>query len=309
MSHREFVVEAVWDRLTSALEDGLEGAVLPVSLLDALRDPATCLAMEEELDGDEGPAGVLSRVVLVFCLGIHMARENAEDWGALEEGLEALELHYRGFAYEGAAAAFAMLDYEEPAQTPRLTGWLAGPGRRHAALSAIGAGKNTVFRRRYDAIKAACSPELWPLAVDGFGFREAFLYRRRTLVQHHVPLWLPEHDRSAFDRGVGRGLWFTLGADTTRTRARIETFPASRQADLWRGVGFAAVYTGAADPDDTDALRGVPHREALLAGAALGAEARVLGGCITPRTVRATRALCGLAPDVLASGPLPLDPR
>lgn len=304
MSRAQVLTDALRSRFAAGLGEGLDGAVLDVSLLDALRDPADCLRRLDATGhapvAGEPSAVALSRIILVFCQGFHLGDALPTDGPALEAALAQVVPALRGFAYEGVAASLAIQDYHNPILPSRLHHYVHGVGARYGALVGIGAGVTPVFRRTYAAVVETLGPRLWGFAVDGFAYREAFLYRRRTLVEQKVPEWLEERARRPFDHGVGRGVWFTLGGQVDKIESLFSQFPQDRQPDLWSGVGFASTYTGAAEAVLPALLR-VRHGAGLRGGAALGVWARVSHDNATTQTDTISQALWGRAPDAVAS--------
>ena len=171
-----------------------------------------------------------------------------------------------------------------------------------------------------------CSSDLpllrW-LALDGYGFHEAY-FRTPLVVGEHRPPPLPRgHPGSArnaahvVDQGIGRALWFVCGADADHLAGTIGGFAPSRRPDLWAGAGLAAAYAGyqsasgpASRGDEATARRieaplrelaahAGPHLPDAAQGAAFAAKARHLPGLVTPHTVTAVRVLCGM--DVAAA--------
>jgi hypothetical protein len=114
------------------------------------------------------------------------------------------------------------------------------------------------------------------------------------------------------DQGIGRALWFVCGADADHLAATIGGFAPSRRPDLWAGAGLAAAYAGyqsASGPASREDRVTTAQIEASLRelaahagrylpdaaqGAAFAAKARHLAGLVTPHTVTAVRALCGM---------------
>jgi hypothetical protein len=106
----------------------------------------------------------------------------------------------------------------------------------------------------------------------------------------------------AWDMGLGRGLWFALGADVPRIAEQIAAMDADRRADLWSGVGLACAYAGGVESSDLECLAAlaVEHRFSLGQGAAFAAKARQRAGNPADHTDRACRVLCGLPAEAAA---------
>src|SRR5690348_3399970 len=75
----------------------------------------------------------LERIGAVFLQGYHAALE-AGGAERIAPALEEVELELRGFAFEGAAMGFALLDWLTPWQATRVQGLLRGAGDPHAYM-------------------------------------------------------------------------------------------------------------------------------------------------------------------------------
>lgn len=218
--------------------------------------------------------------------------------------LETVERDLRGFAYEGAAMGFAILD--GLAGGRRVDQFLAGPAARHVYLVHVGVGwaMARLPQWRRPAIRPA-DPLLGWLALDGYGFHQAYF---------HTTRYVPTHRRERFgpwpgdptgrwtgrvvDQGVGRALWFVAGAEPDRVADTIARFPTNRHEDLYSGVALAATYAGGATRRALARLRGHggAYAPAMAQGSAFGAEARERAGLTTASTGVATDVFCGATP-------------
>lgn len=232
--------------------------------------------------------------------------------------LETAPSEYRGFAYEGASMALAILDGLLPAGGGRLHRFIAGPAAHQVYTANVGAGWALARLPRPLRPRVRLrDPLLRWLALDGYGFHEAY-FRTPLIVGEQRPPRIPRgYPGSArdvahvVDQGIGRALWFVCGADADRLAGTIAGFAPDRRADLWAGAGLAAAYAGyqsAADLADEDpaAIQAVEASLRELAicagrylpdiaqGAAFAAKARYEAGLITPHTVTAVRVLCGM---------------
>lgn len=245
----------------------------------------------------------LEEVGRCFVAGYHAALEERR-LPRLAGRLDEIPWDYRGFAYEGAAMALALLDALSPFRRRRFADFVAGPAAAHVYIAHIGAGWVLArlplspgrFLARFD-------PVLRWLALDGWGFHQGFFHWPRAVDGQEVPARLQGYARRAFDQGLGRSLWFVDGADVGRIPRTIAAFPAARRPDLWSGVGLACAYAGGRGRAEVEALR----REAagcepeLAQGAAFAAEARALAGNVTPATELACEVLCGAGAAAVAA--------
>jgi hypothetical protein len=215
----------------------------------------------------------------------------------------------RGFAYEGAAMAYAVLDGLWLGRGG-VARFLAGPGAPHLYMVHVGAGwaLGRLPRRRWRAVFPR-DPLLRWLALDGYGFHQAYFRTGCYVRDRHeqdTAAWpvpgLGGYGRRAIDQGIGRALWFVECADVDAIAATVAGFPAHRREDLYGGVGLAATYAGGVGEEELTRLweRAGPHRPAVAQGAAFAAKARERAGLVTPHTELATAVLCGLSASAAA---------
>src|SRR5262249_7074494 len=155
----------------------------------------------------------LERVGTTFILGYQSGFEveAADELGSV---LNSVHPEWRGFAYEGAAMALALLDCFTLGRRERLGGFLRGPGDAHSYMVHVGAGwaiaPMPVAGR---ALLPRFDPLLKWLAIDGLGFHEGYFHweqQRRDKRSRKRP---GGYGARAFDQGLGRSLWFVDGGD------------------------------------------------------------------------------------------------
>jgi hypothetical protein len=204
-------------------------------------------------------------------------------------------LEERGFAYEGAAMALAILDLLVPADPLRVQKLMEGAGSRYVYTIHVGIGwaLARLRRRPWGRFRSLDHLLRW-LAIDGYGFHEAFFKPERTVRAQLRPRRLGGYALRVFDQGVGRSIWFVDGADVKQVLTTVAAFSPDRRPDLLSGVGLAAAYAGGAPPADLEMLlEGAgPLRPALAQGAAFAAQARVRGQNMVPHTETACRVFC-----------------
>jgi hypothetical protein len=217
--------------------------------------------------------------------------------------LDRIERTYRGFAYEGAGMAFAILDGITPGGGTRAARFIDGPAARHIYMAYVGIGwaYAKLPALRWNAVSAP-DPLLRWLVLDGYGFYHAYFETDRYVRDQALDARLPApagdnpgYAQRVVDQGIGRAMWFVAGADPDVGAAMIDEFPVSRRADLWAGMGLAASYAGAADEAELTALRehAGQYRPDLAQGAAFACGARVLSGLVIPHTELAAQLFCG----------------
>ena len=240
----------------------------------------------------------LERIGGTFVSGYHAALE-CRHTGELAALLDAMDLELRGFAFEGAAMALTLLDHLAPWRQSRFAEFLSGPGGRHAYMLHIGAGwayaRLPWLRFQPDHAARHFDPLMRWLTLDGFGFHEGYFAWTRAGESQAIPRGIRGYARRAFDRGLGRSLWFVNCADAKRVTETILRFDESRRADLWSGIGLACAYAGAYTEMDLAELCEAAdgYRAELAQGAAFAAKARLRAGNLVAHTERACETICG----------------
>jgi enediyne biosynthesis protein E3 len=237
-----------------------------------------------------------------FLYGMGLALQSSgpsEFTGALDD----IERQLRGFAYEGAAMGVAIGDAMTPWPRRQSTALATGAGAKHKYMLQVGIGwaMARLPKMLWSRI-VSDDPLLRWLALDGFGFHQAYFSTERFVRRHEtIRLTPPWPDPSgyaprALDQGVGRALWFVCGADVERAAAQIGGFAPERQADLWSGLGLAATYAGYVDTASLETLWKLAgeYRPDVAQGSAFAAKARLLADLVTPHTVEAVRVFCGV---------------
>ncbi|GAA3865704.1 DUF1702 family protein [Streptomyces sedi] len=243
----------------------------------------------------------LEKTARQFLTGLRHGVEN-RSIQEMRSRLEEVERPYRGFAYEGAGMGVAVSDALAPWRRSRTRELLDGPGAPHVYMVYVGVGwaMARLPRPLWRGL-ALPDPLLRWLALDGYGFHEAYFATTRHVARHTPPrVRVPWADSSGYasrgvDQGIGRALWFVCGADVRRLADVVGDFPPARHADLWSGAGLAATYAGGVGDEDLALLVKLAdrHGPSLAQGAAFAAKARVRADLVAPHTEAATRVLCG----------------
>jgi hypothetical protein len=236
--------------------------------------------------------------------GYAMAGRSLAD---IESALETVEPVFRGFAYEGAAMALAVRDGFLPVRRHWVRDLLASRGAAHIYMAYIGVGwaMARLPRMRWHAIMPR-HPLLRWLALDGYGFHQAYFHTRQYVTQQYqtrIHRWPGDYANRAADQGIGRALWFVNGSDVPRVAAAIEKFAPSRRGDLWSGAGLASVYAEGADAGELAEMARLagPYRPDAAQGAAFAGKARLLAGLVTPGTELGVKVYCGLSVEEAAA--------
>jgi hypothetical protein len=241
----------------------------------------------------------LQRAVDSFFHGYETALEET-DLNRLAATLERTPPDVQGFAFEGAGAALALMDHVIPWRGDRWHRFLQGPGAHHEPMLFAGAGiafAHLPWVKRNIEKEMSKAPGLlkW-VVLDGYGFHECFAHWQSFVLKKETNEKLSPYGRRAFDKGLGRCLWFGRGGDDGQVAQTIATFTESRQADLWSGAGMAIAYAGALDRRVIEAVPKVwgPYGPHVAQGAAFAAKARHLARNPCAHTEMACEVLCGL---------------
>ncbi len=216
----------------------------------------------------------------------------------LAQRLDTVDLEPRGFAYEGAAMALALLDLLTPWRRDRVAAFLEGRAARHTYMVHAGIGMaHARLRMPTRRLLRRLDPLLRWLAVDGYGFHEGFFHWHRAFERQAVPRRLTGYSARAFDQGLGRCLWFVRGGMIADIAATIRRFADTRHADVWSGIGLACAYAGGISREDMETLLDVtgPLHPHLAQGVTFAAQSRERAGNPAPHTELACRVLCGMS--------------
>ena len=245
--------------------------------------------------GNREAAQRLETVIRVVTKGCHITLQNSR-FEVLVPRLNAVEPELRGFAYEGAGIGLAALDCLLPWKN-RTRDFLDGPASSYIYAVPLGAGMALARLHRHpEHFLTRLDPVLGWLIIDGYGFHEGFFARQRYVAKKAVPTHLSAYARRVFDQGLGRSIWFSSSTDIEHVATTITSFPVSRQADLWSGVGLACGYTGGVERSAIETLQRVAgsYRSQLALGAAIAANARHRVGNPSTHAELACEVLCGL---------------
>jgi hypothetical protein len=209
------------------------------------------------------------------------------------EHVDGVSTTHRGFAVEGAAMGAAIADALQM-RGHLLAGLLEASGRNFTYLIHVGAGWSFAYlpwRRR--RIAGLLDPIHGWLAFDGLGFHDTYFHHTRILAG-----WRRRgsgYAMRAYDQGVGRALWFVAAGSSTKAVDLISGFPASRQSDLWSGLGLAMAYAGPANADEVESVcrRACAHESSFAQGVAFACEARARASYVPSHTDVVAHAVSG----------------
>lgn len=262
---------------------------------------------------DKGPQArtVLETVGSSFLTGLSSAA-GARRVSDVDAVIARLPIRYQGFANEGAAMGFALVDALTPGAPWRMAGYLAATGDRHVYMAYVGVGWALARLPRFlwrRATAAATDPLLRWLVHDGYGFHQAYFHTNAYVHGQRAVTGFPwppggpaSYAARVIDQGIGRAIWFVAGTDPTVAADLIDRFAPSRRADLYSGAGLAATYAGGVTEDELRLFlrRSAEHAPFVAQGAAFAAQARIRAGLLVPHTELATQVFCQTTADEAA---------
>ena len=243
----------------------------------------------------------LENIIREFVAGYHLALNVGNPDQLIAQLESKFDKHHVGFAYEGTGMYFSLLDFFFPWGASRLRAFTDYVGNKHDYIITVGAGFAVGrlpwgplmlehYMRKIDPRKAWCVP-------DGYGFHQGIFHHKAYIGQCKAPpRWIRPYARQLFDSGIGRSLWWVMGASPERIKQAIHRFPEPRQAELWCGIGVACSYAGGVDEHALLKLREFSGQYLFdfLSGIPFAARMRYDGGNSSPYTERACRVLLNM---------------
>jgi hypothetical protein len=252
---------------------------------------------------DNKPAGEqLQTVTQAFVAGYNTGIA-CDETVSLAQALNIIVPTFRGFAFEGAAMAWALLDAIRPWRPKLIPKLLRGEGWRHRYMVYVGAGWALARLPAWFLPKLAQDDLLPWLMWDGYGFHEGYFKARQYCLS--VPPKKPKlsgYAARVFNQGLGRSLWFVCAADIDFLGETIGHFPPADQPDLWSGVALACTYAGGCPESSIEQLRATADafHPQVAQGAAFAAKARIEANILTHHTEVACEILCDASAEVAA---------
>jgi len=168
------------------------------------------------------------------------AREVAEREGRstmLSEHLASSNTYFRSVAFEGAAMGLALRDVSIWKE------FLAHEGESHAVQVHIGLGWALAEQQQSVPVDAEWLDR--DSVLDGYGYYHGLFRRRLSIRTQGIPEGLNDAQLPAFDRGMGRSIWYITKGDVEVLKRITDAFAENRQPNLWRGIGIAVAFVGA----------------------------------------------------------------
>ena len=216
--------------------------------------------------------------------------------------LKAFDINLRGFAYEGVGMGLIMIDYTSFGGESKFQKFV-DQNLNYTSLAHIGAGfAISVLNRNIEKSLAPMDPMQRWWAMDGYGFYNGVFKWKQSVQKQIVPRKVNGYARRAFDRGLGRSIWFLFSADVDRIVEKLQKFPESRRADIWSGIGVASTYAGGVSEETLRNLKAAAgsYTSYVSLGATQAANARYLANNIVEHNNLACSVHCGMSAESAA---------
>jgi len=240
----------------------------------------------------------LEEVLRVFISGYNLTLRIPDHEQLVKRFETDFDKHQIGFAMEGAGMCCALFDLVAPRRTSRLREFTEAEGRDHDYIATVGAGL-AVARLPYglrvmDRYTKRLDPMLAWCVIDGYGFHQGIFHHPLFVKEcKDPPPSLAGYARLLFDSGLGRSLWWVMGASPKRITVAIDNFPEARRAEMWHGVGVGSSYAGGVEEEvllELLELSGA-YRADFRSGVTYAARMRQKGGNPSPATDLACKLL------------------
>ncbi len=244
----------------------------------------------------------LESILHAFLDGYHLALAEPDTKELVRRLNDLVPAEFVGFAHEGIGLYLALLDLMIPG-SKRLEAFTHSDGAPHDYITMVGAGfaisripgglrRLESYQRRLDEVTAFC-------VADGYGFHDGFFsWKSFADGRKPAPAILNFQNRTLFDSGIARAMWWVYGADPVAIAAAISRFDEARRPEMWAGIGVAMSYAseGPGNPNPCAALMQLagPYRDDLISGIPFAAHMRWKAGNHAPWTDRACREILGM---------------
>ncbi len=228
-------------------------------------------------------------------LGIQAHIQEKTDLDQLIFFLDREPPEFRSIAYESASMELGLIDLMHGSALEHWKKFYDRSRHAHPFHIEIGLGwafaKHKIFPSENWMFPKKTMP--W-MIIDGIGYYYGLFRGRRTVKHQLVPEEINERQRHGFDQGLGRRLWYISKGEVKKLNALIQSFPVSRQADLWRGVGIACGYVGGCNRSDLESLVDTSKNcyAQLSIGIALAIISRIASGSVTKEVEMACNIVC-----------------
>jgi hypothetical protein len=197
------------------------------------------------------------------------------------------ENEFYSVAFEATAMAFAEKDIIENSSLNRWKLFLLEEAESHSSQVHVGLGwalaKHNIDIQFY---LGTVEPFMISRVLDGIGYYDGIFKQRQSINSKKISDKIDAVQLKHYDQGIGRSIWYSFLGNIPKVKEMIDSFPSSRHADLWRGIGIAFTYVGGFNEKMLDELylMAAEHKSQLFIGAALVAKGRAQSNTLNPET-------------------------
>jgi len=220
--------------------------------------------------------------------------ETIDDLYAVIQLLEKEATEFRSIAYESASMVIGVKDLYLTRTLQRWKQFRNESSGRHGFHVDIGLGwafAKTGMQPN-DYLKATNDP-LKTMVYDGIGYYYG-LFKGRSVIKNKT---VPEQieDKSGFDQGLGRRLWYLAKGNVSALLPLLNDFDGTRRSDLWRGAGIACAYVGGNNAEELQHLSNAAgsYKGQLELGVTFATISRIASNSINEDIRRTLRVICG----------------
>lgn len=196
--------------------------------------------------------------------------------------LDNTDEEFRCVAYESASMVVAAKDIEEYDSLLNWKYFLEKSGSKYATYIHVGLGWALAQHKN---VHLSLIKELEPImqlrALDGYGFYDSILRKRKTIDQKIIPECINDEMLYGYDQGVGRRLYYFTKGNVITLQNMVNSFPTYRQENIWRGIGLACAFVGGCEVDVLKKIFSIGNQQQLMLGATIVADARQQSHTIT----------------------------
>ena len=196
----------------------------------------------------------------------------------------------------------AMIDYTSFGRETKFQKFVH-ENPNYKVLPHVGAGfAISVLNRDIEKSLAPMNPMQRWWAIDGYGFHNGIFKWKQSIQKQIVPKKITGYARRAFDRGLGRSIWFLFSGDANRIVEQLQKFPESRHADMWSGIGVASTYAGGVSEETLRNVKAAAgsYTSYVSLGSTQAARDRYLANNIVEHNDLACLVYCGMSAQSVA---------
>ncbi len=179
-----------------------------------------------------------------YFYGYNQGLVAGKSFDTLKQRLDNIDPELRGFAYEGAGTALALLEVISPFHKKDLKIFLNKYAKNHYKTTSAGIG--IAYARIGASLKKKLlnfDTETAEFIIDGYAFYYGCL-KNIDFMNITPPYWMTENQQQVFIRGFGRSLWFRVNGNIGDAAKIIKKCNEADQEILWKGLAIGCAYAG-----------------------------------------------------------------